>query len=142
MAGRPTVFDATVVEVLAEEIRRGAYAWVAAEAAGISKRTFYRWIERGERGEEPFAGLEARVRQARAQARMGAEQRVREQSPLSWLRLGPGRERADEPGWTQAVVARGEPRVKELSEQDAELLKVLEGVLEEVGQEEESAGVP
>ena len=85
---------------LIETIADGAFDWVAAEAAGIGRRTFYDWMRRGEAGEQPFAELLTAVRRARASARVGAERTVRKRDPLAWLRLGPGRERADEPGWT------------------------------------------
>ena len=41
------------------------------------------------------------VREARAQARVAAETEVRRDNPLAWLRYGPGRDRAGEPGWTE-----------------------------------------
>ena len=88
-----------VRETLIEAIEGGAFDWVAAELAGIGRRTFYDWMRRGEAGEEPFAELLTAVRRARASAgRGGANGSTRD--PLSWLRLGPGRERLDEPGWT------------------------------------------
>ena len=40
------------------------------------------------------------VRQAQAQARLGAEVSARNDKPLDWLRNGPGRETADQRGWT------------------------------------------
>ena len=35
-------------------LRGGAFAEVAARAAGVSPSTFYVWLERGRRGEHPF----------------------------------------------------------------------------------------
>ena len=35
-------------------LRGGAFAEVAARAAGVSPSTFYVWLERGRRGEQPF----------------------------------------------------------------------------------------
>lgn len=57
---------------LVNMIRAGAYAEVAARACGISKQTFYDWLLRGGRGEEPFKNL------ADAVATSGAESEVRD----------------------------------------------------------------
>jgi hypothetical protein len=43
MAGRPTVVSMGLVATLAEHVREGTYAWVAAEAAGISYSTPMFW---------------------------------------------------------------------------------------------------
>jgi len=89
-------------------IRRGAFDWVAAQAAGISPTTFREWMARGE-GRDPerpemkeYAAFAAQVRQARAIARSKAEITVRQDNPLAWLRYGPGREKTNEPGWTES----------------------------------------
>jgi hypothetical protein len=100
MKGRRSLLSPAVRTALIEAIEGGAFDWVAAEAAGISRRTFYDWMKRGEAGEEPFAELVGVLRRARATARVGAERTVRLRDPLAWLRLGPGRERPEEPGWT------------------------------------------
>src|SRR5215208_3951275 len=87
MIGRRSLLTAEVQTSLVAAIKSGAYDWVAAESAGIGRRTFYDWLARGERA-------------ARGEARCRAEEAVCQRDPLSWLRLGPGRERQDEPGWT------------------------------------------
>jgi hypothetical protein len=110
---------------------------VAAEAAGIGRRTYYRWMKRGEQGEEPFADLRAQVHRARALARIGAEQRVRDEHPLSWLRLGPGRERKGQPGWTEAVEALPEPEPEELEAEEPGLMEAIAEALKEVGWKED-----
>jgi hypothetical protein len=137
MAGRPTVLTLDVMQTLEEHIREGAFEWVAAEAAGISRRTFYYWMKRGERGEEPYAYVETRVRQAQAHARLEAEKRVRHDSPLSWLRLGPGRERAGKPGWTLPVQGRFEesPDVQGGDEDVAMLAELVEALREAEGED-------
>ena len=101
MAGRKTKLTGVVLDTVVGHIRAGAFGWVAAEAAGISQRTFYNWITRGERGEQPYVLFEAAVRQAKAQARLSAELRVHRQGPLAWLRYGPGRSQRAHPGWTE-----------------------------------------
>ena len=94
VAGRRTKLSADVHQQVVAFIRAGAYDWVAAEAAGIGRSTFYRWLQRGERdGRSPYRPFAHDVRQARAQARVAAETEVRRDQPLAWLRYGPGRER-------------------------------------------------
>jgi hypothetical protein len=73
-------------------IRAGAFAYVAAQAAGISPRTFFDWLNRadgkpGARPSTPRLRLFAeRVRIAEAEARVGAEVRVYRDNPAQWLR--------------------------------------------------------
>lgn len=113
--------------MLVEAIRAGAFDWVAAEAAGIARRTFYEWLEKGEAGQEPFARLAKDVRQARAAARIGAERTVYREHPITWLTKGPGRERAGAPGWTAPY-----PGGKALAESGQQAEQALEGALDDV----------
>ena len=64
-------------------IRAGAFAHVASEAAGISRRTFFDWMARG-RGEHParsatpkLRAFARKVEQAHAEARVAAVTAVR-----------------------------------------------------------------
>lgn len=104
--GRRTLLTPDVQERILEAIRGGAFAWVAAQAAGISPSTFHEWIARGE-GSDPdrpctpaYAEFAAQVRAAEAQARIEAEIAVKRDRPLEWLRCGPGRSAPGHPGWT------------------------------------------
>lgn len=100
MAGRHTKLTQEVQETICVYIRSGAYDWVAAEAAGISSSTFYRWMQEGERRSSgKYRDFYEAVRQARAQARVAAEIEVRREQPARWLTKGPGRDRPGEPGW-------------------------------------------
>ena len=110
---------------------------MAAEAAGIDRKTFYRWMKRGEQGEAPFAELKTQVDRARARTRIGAEHRVRDEHPLAWLRLGPGRERKGRPGWTEAVEPLSEPEPEELEEEEPGVMEAIAEALKEVGWQEE-----
>lgn len=111
--GRRLLLDVRVIAEIADAVGRGAFLHVAAEAAGVSRRTLQGWLERG-RELEDLADLDERdrlyvellgaVRQAQASARMKAEATVWKRKPLEWLRFGPGRDRGPEdPGWTKAV---------------------------------------
>lgn len=98
---RPVKLTPKTQKAIVAYIRSGAFDWVAAEAAGISARTFRRWMEAGERGVAAYVGFYEAVRVARAEARVTAEVEVRKDNPLAWLRYGPGRDRGPEKrGWT------------------------------------------
>lgn len=101
--GRPSLLTPERQKAIVAAIRAGSYDWVAAEANGVDRNTFLAWMRRGERERtEPFLSFRKDVLTARAQARLSAEIEVRRDSPFNWLRFGPGRERADGPGWTES----------------------------------------
>jgi hypothetical protein len=130
--------DDRVYRTLIEKIRQGSFDWVAAEAAGIGRRTFYRWMARGARGEQPYDQLALAVQQAKANARSEAERRVYLDNPFNWLRMGPGREQRDGPGWTTPVKPRfGDITEVDLDEEeDPELVAQIAQSLERVRLEE------
>lgn len=104
--GRKTKLTPEVEKIIVDYISRGAYAWVAAEAAGIDRWTFWHWMKLGEKSHEGdrFAAHRRfyhKVCGAKAEARLKAETAVFDNMPFNWLRTGPGRERIGEPGWTE-----------------------------------------
>jgi hypothetical protein len=131
---RPIKLDGQVLQSLVSHIRRGAYDWVAAETAAISRRTFYRWLARGQQGEAPIAAFAAAVHQARAAARAEAEEWVFANNRLAWLRLGPGRERHGELGWTSPIRSPVEAAPdEEPDDEEASLFATIETALHEAG---------
>lgn len=107
MAGRRTKLTPETSKLIVSAIRAGAFDWVAAEASGIDRATFYRWIRHGEAGRTPYRQFCADVMEAHAQARVAAEIEVRKGNPLAWLRLGPGRDRTGAAGWTEQTELHG-----------------------------------
>lgn len=108
MAGRNTKLTVEVQNTILAYIRAGSFEWAAAEAAGIGKSTYYRWMKRGETARAGvYHEFWLAVRQARAQVRVAVEATVRTENPLAWLRFGPGRERPGEPGWTESRAITG-----------------------------------
>lgn len=100
---RPTLYSPERHRSIVAAVRAGSFAWIAAEANGVSRSTFKKWMRKGERTRrEPYRTFASDIRQARAQARLSAELEVRREEPFAWLRYGPGRERVDEPGWTES----------------------------------------
>jgi len=111
-------------------IRAGAFDYVAAEAVGISARTFRDWMARGEgrgaRASTPkLRAFAEEVREARAQARIAAEVRVHRDQPTYWLAHA-ARTRAEREGWTVEARAAagadpiGSPELKGVSLEDLE----------------------
>jgi hypothetical protein len=58
-----------------------------------------------------FREFREKVLRAGAEARAVAEAEVYKTDKVAWLRLGPGRERPGEPGWTESqhVTMSGDP---------------------------------
>ncbi len=102
---RPYSLTPAVEAKILGYIRAGGFAYVAAEAAGVSRETFAAWLDRGSRADarEPYRSFVRQVREALAQARLRAEIAVMDKTPLHWLRYGPGRETAEAAGWTGTV---------------------------------------
>jgi hypothetical protein len=90
-------YDPLLAERILAFIRVGGYPQAAAEAAGVRRQAYREWLR-----DDGFAG---QVRQAAAQARLQAELAVYDKDPKFWLTHGPGRETADNPGWTGEVRA-------------------------------------
>jgi predicted DNA-binding transcriptional regulator AlpA len=97
--GRKTLCTPDTIKRAAAYIRAGAWDHVAAQAVGISKSAFYKWMKWGEEGREPWATFYKEVTEARAIARLRAEVELAKTDPATWLLKGPGRDRPGEPGW-------------------------------------------
>jgi hypothetical protein len=112
--GRRTLLTDELQAKIVTSIRNGAWDYVAAEANGIDRQTFWEWIRRGEGIEQPdrpqtrcYAKFAKSVREARAQSRMRAEIKVSKTEPLKYLTYGPGRDRPGAPGWTNGLDGSG-----------------------------------
>ena len=56
-----------VREKVAQYVRAGGFAWVAAEAAGVPKPTFDEWMRRGaQSARQPYRAFRDAILQARA----------------------------------------------------------------------------
>ncbi|MBL8799967.1 MAG: hypothetical protein JNM56_39155 [Planctomycetia bacterium] len=80
-----------LVALIVAQIRAGSFPSVAAEAAGVPREVFRRWLRRGrQRRRGRYARFRRQVRQAQAQARAKAEMDARNKDVKFWLRYGPG----------------------------------------------------
>ena len=100
---RPTKLTPEIHHLMIQYIRAGAFETQAARACGIHPSTLRRWKKRGRREPGPYREFAEDLEAALGEARVIAESRVFSENPLAWLRWGPGRERPDEPGWTESV---------------------------------------
>jgi hypothetical protein len=97
--GRKCKLTAETETIVLEAIAKGAFAHVAAAAAGIDPATLRRYLASTSKR---FRAFQAAVAKAKAGARKAAEAVVFAEDPLSWLRLGPGRDWGErEIGWTE-----------------------------------------
>src|SRR3954449_11155033 len=92
-------------EQIVAAIRAGAFPHVAAQAFGVSRRTFEKWrrLGRCNEGDAEFFSFASAVSEAIAQARLRAEMEVFTEQPRIWLQHGPGRDASDCAGWTVAI---------------------------------------
>jgi hypothetical protein len=90
----------TVRDAIISAIMKGVYPWVAAEAAGVSRRQFRSWLKSKK---PPLRQFARDVRKARGWARLQAEMTLYERDVRNWLKAGPGRESPGKPGWTRDV---------------------------------------
>lgn len=63
---RPTRCTPERIKRIADAIRAGNYAETAARYGGIGETTYYEWMKKGERGEEPYAEFREAVKEAEA----------------------------------------------------------------------------
>jgi hypothetical protein len=100
--GRRSKLTPETQAAIVKWIRKGAFDYIAAEAAGIDESTFRRWMRAGENGNAKYRPFHTAVRQARADARREAEAEIFETDKRFWLRVGPGQARPGRPGWTES----------------------------------------
>ena len=84
MMGRPTKLTAAVQKAICESIRGGNYADISAQAAGITKQTFYDWLKRGAAGDQPYSDFADSVQKARAIAQKHMVQTIQDAAIDTW----------------------------------------------------------
>jgi hypothetical protein len=87
--GRPAKLTKDVIDQVVEILRFGGYAETAVAAAGISKRTFQRWLERGDpegtkKADEPYRRFREAIDQAMAEGEAANVQLIRQAARSDW----------------------------------------------------------
>lgn len=116
MAGKHQ-HTAEIEALIVGYIHQGAYPYVAAEAAGIPRKVFERWMRRGANtGDQPYRDFWVRVQRVAAAVRIRQECYAFKNDPKLWLRYGPGRDAPARPGWSNPLKRR--PRKKKAAALD------------------------
>jgi hypothetical protein len=76
--GRPIVLNATLQKRICALLQKGSSFKSAAILCGIGERTHHEWMERGQKGEQPFASFFSAVTRAREQHKANLIAVVRE----------------------------------------------------------------
>jgi transposase len=124
--GRKTVLTRQLQEKICQLIRAGTYDYVAAEASGISRTTFFDWVRRGEgrsdRATAPaYVQFVNAIRLAHAEARAAAEVTVKK-TDVKWWLSRMHRDKPGAPGWSD------KQQVEVTGKEDAPLGRTLEMV--------------
>jgi transposase len=123
--GRLPKLDARVEKEIVDAVRAGAFLHEAAAAAGISRSTLHRWIQRGEdpNGEPLYRDFRDAVTRARAQAHVAAVAVIRRAMPDDWKAAAFYLERRDPQNWGRRTAH--DVRIEESSEVDREIAELL-----------------
>ena len=82
--GAPLKLNAELQERLLSYLRKGNYVETAAACAGIHKDTFYEWMKRGAKGEEPYASFAEAVHAALAEGEAQDLERIGNAASEQW----------------------------------------------------------
>ena len=63
--GRKTKLTAGLERKIVKYVKAGNYIKTVCQAVGVEESTFYRWLQRAEKGEEPFASFASRLYRAK-----------------------------------------------------------------------------
>jgi len=66
-------------------IRAGSYIVVACKAVGITEKTFYEWIKKGEKGIEPYSKLSKSIKKAQERAELRNIITVQNAAKENWV---------------------------------------------------------
>jgi hypothetical protein len=134
MAQKRPLLTEWIESTILAYVRAGGFAHVAAEAAGVPRELFEEWMRLGEKPRPvgKYRLFAQAVRQAEAQARLGAEMAALKGKPVDWLKAGPGKETDDKPGWSALAKPRAgdKPMSPLLDPGVQELLRTLLRALE------------
>lgn len=164
--GRPTKLSPTLQTTICELVARGVPSEDAAVSVGISRRTFFKWLERGQAGEPLYAEFQLAIDEAFAvfhAATVGqavadpknAMAILEKRFPKAWGRqdrlavdvsvtsrpwLDTSKYTVDELRLLRQLVAKGSPDASDIPRGGVPAVELLEAIIEgEVVSEEEVA---
>jgi len=82
--GRRTIITAALTEKLTAHVADCNTIATSAQACGVSPRSVYNWIQRGENGEEPFAHFARSIAHARGAAKQKLVKVLVDASASDW----------------------------------------------------------
>jgi transposase len=80
----PTKLTPELQEKILRQLRFGSYVETAAECAGITRKAFYEWMKKGERGLKPYAAFCTAVNHALADAEVRDLATILKASQKDW----------------------------------------------------------
>jgi hypothetical protein len=104
--GRPTKLTPEVQATICAMLRTGSYLTVAAEAAGVTTRTVYLWMERGEKPgkvHKPYRDFKAAVEEALAEGEARNVALIHRAAQKSWQAAAWLLERQHPERWAKAA---------------------------------------
>ncbi|NJL28741.1 MAG: hypothetical protein HC897_13035 [Thermoanaerobaculia bacterium] len=114
--GRKSRLTPEIQEKIVSVIRAGNYACVAAQYAGITTRTFYRWLEKGEaRPNSAYGHFRHAVKAAESEAEVRAVAIIQNLMTNNWQAAMTFLERKFPERWARRIRVTVDPR-KELSD--------------------------
>jgi len=82
--GRPTKLTPELQEKIVGHVKNCNYPSTSAVACGVDESTFYRWMNRAQEGEEPYASFAIAVKKAEAESQVDLVGIVRKAAPDKW----------------------------------------------------------
>jgi hypothetical protein len=129
-------------EKILKLIEIGVYEHQAAARMGVTNNTWFRWKALGRETTDPIYNyFVCAVERASSVARGMAEQRVFVDDPKFWLLKGPGKSRANNPGWTDHSTIAGDVEQPMVHEVRGEIAVNHSNTESESGIEDKTQGI-
>ena len=105
--------EADTVTAFLQAVDDGNYIETAADLAGITKKTIYEWLKRGDTGDEPYKSFRDAVKRAAARAEAAEVQKVRRagEDPRFWAASMTYLERRHPDRWARRSEDSASPKV-------------------------------
>jgi transposase len=97
--GNETKLNPEVTEIICQYIEKGNSYETAAQAVGICRVTIYNWIERGEKGEEPFLQFLQAIKKAKAKSEIRHIEVIDKAMEKNWQAAAWWLERSNQRDW-------------------------------------------